>query len=246
MLSLPELTDPRRRRRLVAGRWKVEEHPAALRSQPQGYKPPEAPWLNGEEESRWVQRAVRNQVHELKAAFRAADRQNSHGKNPRSVLNVMLHEEGTLPPAVARQIFSVRGIPLTDGYFTKLCQQCCKPVGGYSEPRMIYARLLNNFLRESDPQMQEGALKPVLKKWCSPIEARDMIRRKILEKTSAGPGELRRAFHHMDVDGSGMISPAELRDALRTRANLVLDDDLFRAVLQRCGRRSQPLLQCYL
>jgi hypothetical protein len=81
--SLPELTDPRRRR-LVAGRWVDRLERARPRVVAAAANGAAAHWLNGEAEESWVRRAVRNQLHELKAALRAADRSRRHRRNPRS------------------------------------------------------------------------------------------------------------------------------------------------------------------
>ena len=67
-----------------------------------------------------MRRAVRNQTHELKAAFRTADRQQRHRRNPRSVVQIVQRESGVLPAPEVRSILAQRGIPLTDAYWAQL------------------------------------------------------------------------------------------------------------------------------
>ena len=181
-----------------------------------------------------MRRAVRNQTHELKAAFRTADRQQRHRRNPRSVVQIVQRESGVLPAPEVRSILAQRGIPLTDGYWAQLCAFCAAPgtSAGVAGAPLTYARLLNKFLRESDPHRMEGALTEVSGRYCSVDEAKEMIRRSIMLKIRGGPSELRRAFTHIDTDGSGAISKTEFKEALKMKANLVLDNNLLDLVLE--------------
>jgi hypothetical protein len=89
---------------------------------------------------------------------------------PTPALSVTQREGGLLPAEEVRQTLAKRGIPLTDSYWHTLCQQCCARSATAAAARpgadMVYARLLNRFIQESDPQKQEGALTSVSDKWC--------------------------------------------------------------------------------
>lgn len=238
MHSLPELSDRYQKRvRIVGSRRVYDEEHTALRSQSTMSGAAAAHWLSGEDEDVWVRRAVRNQTHDLKAAFRTADRQQRHRRNPRSIVQVMEREGGSLPAPEVRSILAQRGIPLTNGYWAMLCAYCAAPgtSAGVAGAPLTYARLLNRFLRESDPVRMEGALPEVSGKYVGVKEAQEMIRRSIMLKISGGPSELRRAFTHIDTDGSGAISKAEFKEALKMKANLVLDNGLLDLVLRSYG-----------
>ena len=71
---------------------------------------------------------------------------------------------------------------------------------------------------------------PLSAQWISINGAKELIRTKILAAVSSGPSEERRAFQMIDVDGSGHLDIDEFKAALKTRANLSLDDDLMAAV----------------
>jgi Ca2+-binding EF-hand superfamily protein len=239
MHSLPELSDRYQSRwRIVGGRRVYEEEMRNIQGgtgrSASAMGSAAASWLSGEDEDAWVRRAVRNQTHDLKAAFRTADRQQRHRHNPRSVVQIMERESGALPAAQVRSILAQRGIPFTDGYWAHLCAYCAAPgtSAGVAGAPLTYARLLNRYLRESDPQRMEGALSEVSGRYCTVHEAQEMIRRSIMLKIRGGPSELRRAFTHFDTDGSGTISKAEFKEALKMKANLVLDNTLLDLVLE--------------
>lgn len=237
MHSLPELRDRHQPQwRIVAGRRVYDEEMVTIRARAASAMAGSAAgayWLAGEDEETWVRRAVRNQTHDLKAAFRTADRQQRHRHNPRSVVQTVQKESGVLPAPEVRTILAQRGIPLTDRYWTHLCAFCAAPgtSAGVAGAPLTYARLLNKFLRESDPHRMEGGLSEVSSRYCSVDEAKQMIRRSILLKIRGGPSELRRAFQHIDTDGSGTISKSEFKEALKMKANLVLDSTLLDRVL---------------
>ncbi len=237
MHSLPELSDRHQAQwRIVGGRRVFDEEMGRIKARSASAMAGSAAahWLGGEQEEAWVRRAVRNQTHDLKAAFRTADRQQRHRQNPRSVVQIVQRESGVLPAPEVRSILAQRGIPLTDGYWAQLCAFCAAPgtSAGVAGAPLTYARLLNKFLRESDPHRMEGALTEVSGTYCTVHEAQEMIRRSILLKIRGGPSELRRAFTHIDTDGSGTISKSEFKDALKMKANLVLDNNLLDLVLK--------------
>lgn len=238
MHSLPELSDRYQSRwRIVGGRRVFDEEMGRIKGRSasaMAARSAAAHWLSGEDEESWVRRATRNQTHELKAAFRTADRQQRHRQNPRSVVHVVQKESGVLPAPEVRSILAQRGIPLTDAYWAQLCAACAAPgtSAGAAGAPLMYARLLNRFLRESDPHRMEGGLTEVSGRYCSVDEAKEMIRRSIMLKIRGGPSELRRAFTHIDTDGSGTISKDEFKEALKMKANLVLDSNLLDLVIK--------------
>ena len=217
-----------RRKRIVAGRHVYSEQVPRAASAAGNAA---GGWLHGEQEDAWVRRAVKNQAAELKRAFLTADRLQRHRRNPRSVVHVMqTHPDGVLPAADVRNLLASRGIPLTDGYWAELCASCAAPGtnAGVSEAPLKYARVLNRYVREADAQ---AALAKVSATHTSVKQAQELIRRSILMKIKGGPAELRRAFQHIDTDGSGHIDRKEFTYALRMKANLSLSEELLEQVL---------------
>ena len=87
MHSLPELRDRHQPQwHIVAGRRVYDEELRGIKARATSAMAGSvagADWLGGEGEETWGRRAVRNQTHDLKAAFRTADRQQRHRQNPR-------------------------------------------------------------------------------------------------------------------------------------------------------------------